>query len=125
MKKVIILIPVFNDWESLIKLINEINDNVKDYKNINFEYLIVNDASTISQPELAKPINIKSIQILNMKKNRGHARCNAFGLRYVLKNKEFDNLILMDGDGEDRPVEIKYLLKFHVGSTRDSSFNFL
>ena len=45
-----------------------------------------------------------------MKKNRGHARCNAFGLRYVLKNKEFDNLILMDGDGEDRPVEIKYLL---------------
>ena len=110
MKKVIILIPVFNDWESLIKLINEINDNVKDYKNINFEYLIVNDASTISQPELAKPINIKSIQILNMKKNRGHARCNAFGLRYVLKNKEFDNLILMDGDGEDRPVEIKYLL---------------
>jgi polyisoprenyl-phosphate glycosyltransferase len=110
MKKVIILVPVFNDWESLIKLINEINDNVKDYKNINFECLIVNDASTISQPELAKPTNIKSIQILNMKKNRGHARCNAFGLRYVLKNKEFDNLILMDGDGEDRPVEIKYLL---------------
>ena len=110
MKKVIILIPVFNDWESLIKLVNEINDNVRDYKNINFECLIVNDASTISQPELTKPINIKSIQILNMKKNRGHARCNAFGLRYVLKNKEFDNLILMDGDGEDRPVEIQYLI---------------
>ena len=37
MKKIIILIPVFNDWESLIKLINEINENIKDYKNINFE----------------------------------------------------------------------------------------
>ena len=45
-----------------------------------------------------------------MKKNRGHARCNAFGIRYVFKNKEFDNLILMDGDGEDRPVEIKNLV---------------
>ena len=34
MKKIIILIPVFNDWESLIKLINEINENIKDYTNM-------------------------------------------------------------------------------------------
>ena len=110
MKKIIILIPVFNDWESLIKLINEINGNIKDYKNINFECLVVNDASTINQPELIKPNNLKSLQILNMKENRGHARCNAFGIGYIFKNKEFDNLILMDGDGEDRPVEIKSLV---------------
>jgi len=110
MKKIIILIPVFNDWESLIKLIKEINENIKDYKNINFDCLVVNDASTINQPELIKPNNIKSFQILNMKENRGHARCNAFGLRYVFKNKKFDNLILMDGDGEDRPIEIKSLI---------------
>ena len=45
-----------------------------------------------------------------MKKNKGHARCNAFGIRYIFKNKEFDNLILMDGDGEDRPIEIKSLI---------------
>ena len=46
-----------------------------------------------------------------MKENRGHARCNAFGIRYIFQNKEFDNLILMDGDGEDRPEEIKSLSK--------------
>ena len=45
-----------------------------------------------------------------MTMNRGHARCNAFGIRYVNKNDDFDNLILMDGDGEDRPVEIKKLI---------------
>ena len=45
-----------------------------------------------------------------MKENRGHARCNAFGIRFVFQNKEFDNLILMDGDGEDRPEEIKSLI---------------
>ena len=45
-----------------------------------------------------------------MKENKGHARCNAFGIRYVFKNKEFNNLILMDGDGEDRPIEIKNLV---------------
>jgi polyisoprenyl-phosphate glycosyltransferase len=110
MKKIIILIPVFNDWESLIKLISEINENIKDYKNISFDLMIVNDASTIKQPKLIKPSNINSIQIFNMKENRGHARCNAFGIRYIKKNKEFNNLILMDGDGEDRPVEIKNLI---------------
>jgi len=109
-KKIIILIPVFNDWESLIKLIKEINENIKDYNSVHFECLVVNDASTINQPNLVKPNNIKSLQILNMKKNQGHARCNAFGIRYVFKNKEFSNLILMDGDGEDRPIEIKNLV---------------
>ena len=111
MKKIIILIPVFNDWESLKKLIKEINENIQNFKDIKFECLIVNDASTIAQPKIIKPINISSIEILNMRENRRHARCNAFGIRYIFKNKEFDNLILMDGDGEDRPEEIKSLVK--------------
>jgi hypothetical protein len=109
-KQITILIPVFNDWSSLTKLINEINEHINNYKNINFNCLVVNDASTIKQPEMVKPNNIKLFKILNMKENRGHARCNAFGIRYVLENIDFDNLILMDGDGEDRPSEIKDLI---------------
>ena len=110
MKKIIILIPVFNDWDSLKKLIEEINQNIKDFKHINFECLIVNDASLIDRPKLIKPNHLKSFEILNMKKNKGHARCNAFGIRHVYQNKQFDYLILMDGDGEDRPNEINTLL---------------
>ena len=120
MKKIIILIPVFNDWESLIKLIKEINEIIKDYNSVHFECLVVNDASTINQPNLVKPNNIKSLQILNMKKNKGHARCNAFGIRYVFKNKEFNNLILMDGDGEDRPIEIKNLVNEILKNPKNS-----
>ena len=111
MKKIIILIPVFNDWESLNKLLSEINENIKSFSEVNFECLIVNDASTIQSLELKKPSNFLSIELLNMKENRGHARCNAFGIRYAFQNKEFDNLILMDGDGEDRPEEIKSLIE--------------
>jgi len=111
MKKIIILIPVYNDWESLNKLLSEINENIKSFSDINFECLIVNDASTIQSSELKKPSNFLSIDLLNMKENRGHARCNAFGIRYAIQNKEFDNLILMDGDGEDRPEEIKSLIE--------------
>lgn len=111
MKKIIILIPVFNDWDSLEKLLGEIDETVKDIKNIFIECLIVNDASTIISPQFIKPKNIKKINILDMKENRGHARCNAFGIRYVNENEEFDNLILMDSDGEDRPIELKLLIE--------------
>ncbi len=110
MKKFIILIPVFNDWESLIKLINEISIQLKSLKNYNFKFIIINDGSTNSQPEFKKPENIFSIKILNMKINRGHTICIAYGIHYILKNEEFDNLILMDGDGEDRPEEVYNLI---------------
>ena len=111
MKKIIILIPVFNDWDSLEKLLGEIDETVKNIKNIFIECLIVNDASSIISPQLIKPKNIKKINILDMKENRGHARCNAFGIRYVNENEDFDNLILMDSDGEDRPIELKLLIE--------------
>ena len=54
----------------------------------------------------------KSIQekIIHMNKNRGHARCNAFGIKYLSKNSNLDYAILMDGDGEDRPEELKLLV---------------
>ena len=111
MRKILILIPVYNDWKSLKKLIEEINENIKNFNDINFECLIVNDASTITPLELYKPSNFVSMELLNMKENKGHARCNAFGIRYIFQNKKFDNLILMDGDGEDRPGEIKDLVE--------------
>ena len=111
MKKIIILIPVYNDWDSLNKLLFQINENINLFKDIKFECLIVNDASTTQPPKLRKPSNFESMELLNMRENKGHARCNAFGIRYILKNKKFDNLILMDGDGEDRPVEIKSLVE--------------
>jgi len=111
MKKILILIPVYNDWDSLKKLINEISKNILDQNDFLFKCLIINDASTLEQPKLVKPNNLVSLKILNMRKNKGHARCNAFGIRYIIKNEDFDNLILMDGDGEDRPVEIKSLVE--------------
>jgi len=110
MKKIKILIPVYNDWETLIKLFDEINKAIEDIENVEFDCMIVNDASTTKPPDIKVPKNIKKIEIFNMKQNRGHARCNAFGLRYLSKKDDFDHLIVMDGDGEDRPEEIKYLV---------------
>ena len=61
MKKIIILIPVYNDWESLNKLLSEINENIKSFSDINFECLIVNDASTIQSSEFKKPSNFSPL----------------------------------------------------------------
>ena len=107
MKKFLIIIPVYNDWESLKKLLNQIDETIKEYNFLEVQCIIVNDASNLKEPKIIKPKNIKFIKIMNMKENRGHARCNAFGIRYAFQNEEFDYLILMDGDGEDRPIEIK------------------
>ena len=106
MKKIIILIPVYNDWESLNKLLNEINSSLESLKNFEFSCVIINDCSSVKQTIISKPSNIKTINIINMRENRGHARCNALGIRHINKNKKFDYVILMDGDGEDRPIEI-------------------
>ena len=111
MKKIKILISVYNDWESLVKLLNEINKEVQSIEKAEFHCVVVNDASTTKTPEIKVPKNIRTLKIINMKENRGHARCNAFAVRYFSKDSDFDHLIVMDGDGEDRPVEIKMLVE--------------
>ena len=110
MKKIIILIPVYNDWDSVFKLIQNIDLQISEWKNTLVSILIVNDASTTQRPKLEFFYkNIKSIRVINMKKNRGHARCNAAGLKFLSEKEDFDYVILMDGDGEDRPEELPLL----------------
>jgi glycosyltransferase involved in cell wall biosynthesis len=109
MKKYIILIPVYNDWKSVFKLLKEINFQVAKW-NADVSILIMNDASTEACPtnELSLE-NLKLIRIMNMKKNQGHARCIATGLKFLFEKEKFDYVIVMDGDGEDRPEELNLL----------------
>ena len=105
-----ILIPVYNDWKSAFRLLDEINslDLNKEFK---VSIIIINDASNHDLLDYKKNLeNIDSIKILNMKKNQGHARSIASGLKYTFEKEDFDYVIPMDGDGEDRPEEIKDFL---------------
>ena len=118
MKKIIILIPIFNDWQSVFKLLENINTEVSSLED-EFSIIIVNDASSEARPEISANLEkLKSIKIINMKENRGHARCNAAGLRYIFEKEEFDYVIPMDGDGEDRPEEIKNFIE-HLNYSPD------
>ena len=104
--KIIILIPVFNDFKSVSKLIEEIDINISEL-NASFSVIVVNDASVDEKILETKNLNnIKSLKLINMRNNKGHARCIAAGLKHISENEDFDYVIPMDGDGEDRPEEI-------------------
>ncbi len=110
-KKYIILIPLYNDWKSVSKLLAEIDTIVNNW-NAEVSVIIVNDASTEEKSGLnLKYKKIKSVKILNMKKNRVHQRCIAAGLKFICKKEDFDRVIVMDADGEDRPEEINDFFK--------------
>ena len=115
--KVVILIPVYNDWQSVSKLLDEIN-NLSVSSEFQISVIIVNDASNHDRQEENKNLeNINSIKILNMKTNQGHARCIATGLKYINEKEDFDCVIPMDGDGEDRPEEIiEFLNKIKISN---------
>ncbi len=109
MKKYIILIPVFNDWQSVFKLIENIDLQIN---NETIDIIIVNDASTESFDNNQKQFSkINSVKIINLIKNGGHRKAIATGLKYCQENLEYDYIIPMDGDGEDRPEELKDFFK--------------
>ena len=90
MRKIIILIPVYNDWQSVAKLIERI-DNLSINTDFQISIIIVNDASNHDRVDEGKDFkNINSIKILNMKKNQGHSRCIATGLKYIFEKEDFD-----------------------------------
>ena len=111
MRKIKILIPVYNDWQSVFKLLDNINSEVSTLDD-EFSVIIINDASTENRSVFSNDLGgLKSIQIINMRENKGHARCNAAGLRYINQKEDFDYIIPMDGDGEDRPEELSLLIE--------------
>ena len=87
--KYVILIPIYNDRESLKLLIENINSEIKDL-NHEISLVVINDASSQQIIDTYPNIdNINSIEIINMKENRGHARSIASGLKYILEKKSF------------------------------------
>jgi glycosyltransferase involved in cell wall biosynthesis len=87
MKKFIILIPIYNDRESLTKLIEDINSEIEGI-NSEISIIVINDASSQQIiDEYQNTENINSIEIINMKENRGHTRCISSGLKYIYEKK--------------------------------------
>ena len=111
-RNLIIVIPSFNDWVALEKLLLLIDD-ISLTQDINLEVLIVDDYSTQPIPDSLtsqQHRQIRAVNILRLRRNLGHQRAIAVGLSYVYQNLDCDLVVVMDGDGEDSPFAIEHLL---------------
>ncbi len=109
-----ILIPVYNDWKSLNKLLLKINStSVPHLKN---NILVVDDFSSIKPRINFKKIKkIKKIELLKLEQNVGSQKAIAVGLNYLNSIKRnFNFITVMDGDGEDNPLEIKSMINLAI-----------
>ena len=110
--KHVILIPVYNDWKSLNKLLYEISQSFKNDNSFSTEILIVNDKSTEKiNIDNKNFTNLKKIEVINLKKNLGSQKSIAVGLNYLKKLGKNYFITVMDGDGEDSPHQLKNMLE--------------
>jgi hypothetical protein len=109
---VVVLIPVYNDWEALGMLLQRL-DAVLAESGLPVEVLVVDDASTAPcPPEIWGPVfkAISAIEVLALRSNLGHQRAVAIGLTYVDENSSCQAVVVMDSDGEDAAEDVPRLI---------------
>jgi hypothetical protein len=110
--KLMILMPVYNDWQALSLLLPILELELKT-AGLRTGLLLVDDGSTVKLPhslaKIALP-SIESIDVLTLRRNLGHQRAIAVGLSYIEANYPNRSVVIMDADGEDCPKDVPRLV---------------
>ena len=104
-----VVVPCFNDWACLDRLLIEIEQHAK--SGAISRIVIVNDASTDPMPTkilLPESTNLK-IEMITLRTNMGHQFAIASGIYHLISNSWDGSIIIMDSDGEDNPASIATL----------------
>jgi hypothetical protein len=110
---IVILIPVFDDWAALRKLLASL-DNVLNENGLEANVLIIDDASTVPANEGFPGQAFAALgraEVLGLRRNLGHQRAIAIGLAYLEDKVPCRAVVVMDGDGEDDPADVLRLLE--------------
>jgi hypothetical protein len=111
--QIVVLIPIFNDWESLSRLLPRLDHSLA-ARALEARVLVVDDGSTGEPKEdlIQRPFAaLKRIDVLRLRRNLGHQRAIAVGLAYVEDCLRAPAVVVMDGDGEDDPADVPRLLE--------------
>lgn len=120
--KVRILVPVFNDWTAVAELIQRLG-SVLNGREEDFRLLLINDGSTEPDYSAWRTATPFPGHELRLRRNLGHQRAIAIGLAWLFDEDPVDAVVVMDGDGEDRPEDVPRLLdRFAQGGGRLSVF---
>ena len=103
-----IVIPVYNEEESINLLITEVQ-NVMNKNQLHFELIVINDGSQDSTLETLTDLSskIQELTIINLRKNYGQTAAIAAGLDY----SHGEIIITLDGDLQNDPNDIPNLIK--------------
>ncbi len=104
----VVLIPVYNDWESLSLLLGELASAVDGAVAESVTPVVVDDGSTVPATE-AQRARLAKARVVRLTRNVGHQKAIAVGLSYVADRLPCDAVVVMDADGEDRPGDIRRL----------------
>jgi len=117
MQEIAVVLPIFNDWHSFVRLIPDLESAFAG-TGVDVTVVAVDDGSVdpleLGDADWSDYQSVKRIEILQLASNVGHQRAIAIGLSYVQKNLQCDAAIVMDSDGEDRPRDIPKLLDAHT-----------
>jgi polyisoprenyl-phosphate glycosyltransferase len=115
LQTITILMPVYNDWDSFTRLVNDIDHCTGGLNNIRIDIIAIDDGSaqplSILNNEFGKYKYIREISVLHLARNLGHQKAIALGVAYINSNMPCDLVIVMDADGEDQPKDIARLLE--------------
>lgn len=110
---IIILTPVYDDWESAFILLGQL-DEVLAKNDLKASVVIVDDGTPIiSNLEDFEGLSfsaIQNVEVLTLARNMGNQRAQAIGIGYVAANRECATLVLMDSDLEDPPEYVPELI---------------
>ena len=106
---IVILIPIYEDFLCLPILFSRIDQTLKNI--CSYEILVIDDGSLKNIGEKKELFNSKNINVLTLSQNVGHQRSITIGLCHLSERKDFDFVLIMDGDGEDNPLDAKKLLE--------------
>ena len=110
MRNIVVITPVFNDWDCLNQLAQALENEALEH-HFSIEIIVVNDYSTIILDKINTGSRLKISQI-NLSHNVGHQRAICIGLCHLNQTQQdFDAVVVMDSDGEDRPADISKLLE--------------
>jgi len=109
----IVLLPVYGDWESARQLLLQL-DAALYQQPVTARLLFVDDCSLEPAPAdvvESKLPNISSVEVLRLRRNLGHQRAIAIGLCFIHAERECEAVLLMDADGEDKPEDVPRLIE--------------
>ena len=110
MKKISIIIPAYNEEDSLPYLYERLTKLIVDIKNYEFEILFVNDGSKDKTLEIIKEYRKKDNRFayVNLSRNFGKEIAMIAGLDYA----KGDAVVFMDADLQDPPELLPELIKY-------------